>query len=284
MKLQSGLVILKESLHTMSSGEHKIAQYILDNPQQLMELNISELAAQCGGSPAGIVRLCKRLNMKGYNELKLRVAMDLSREKDRSGGTTLKKDLPLEQLQSTIIENHIQALRSIETVLDIPALEEAAKIILKSRRIDIYGLGASGIVAQDLYQKLCRLGLSGFYVADSHMQITSSCSLTPRDTVIAISYSGETAEVIKAVQQARENGAATISLTRYGANTLEDMCAVNLFTPMNESLIREAAMTSRIAQLTVIDILFSRITAGNPERFRVNLDRSRQALIGEKIE
>ena len=283
MKLQSGLIILKESLHTMPSGEQKIASWILENPRKTMEMNISDLAAECGGSPAGIVRLCKRLNMKGYNELKLRIAMDLSREQDRSSRESVKKDLPPDELKTAIINNHISSLRSIDSVLDVQSVEKAAHCILKSHRIDIYGLGASGIVAQDLYQKLCRIGLNCQYIADSHMQITSACSLSAKDAAIAISYSGETKEVIKAVHQANENKASTISLTRYGANTLEEMCAINLFTPMNESLIREAAMTSRIAQLTVIDILFSRITAGDPEGFRAILEKTRQALMGDKL-
>lgn len=283
MKLQSGLVILKESLHTMSTGEKQIANFILKEPQKLMVLNISELAIECGGSPAGIVRLCKRLNMKGYKELKLRIAMDISREQDRTGSSSTRKDLSPGELQSAIIENHIVALQSIESVLDVEALQEASRIILNSRRIDIYGLGASGIVGQDLYQKLCRIGLSVTYVGDSHMQITSACSLSERDCFLAISYSGETREVIKAVQEAVKNGVPSISLTRYGANTLEELCRINLFTPMNESLIREAAMTSRIAQLTVIDILFSMISSADPGRFQDNLNTTRQALLDERF-
>lgn len=282
MKLQSGIIILKESLHTMSTGELQIANFILDSPEKVMELNISDLAVQSGGSPAGIVRLCKRLNMKGYNELKLRIAMDLTREMDRKGLGNIKGDLSPDQRQHAIVQNHINALKSIETVLDEEEIKKAAKTILSSRRIDIYGLGASAIVAQDFHQKLCRLGLNAFFVSDVHMQITSACSLTVKDTFLAISYSGETRELLKAAGQACDNGAASISLTRYGANSLEELCTTNLFTPMNESLIREAAMTSRIAQLTVVDILFSTITAGDTSRFKANLDRTRLALMDER--
>jgi len=283
MKLQSGLVILRESLHTMSSGEEKIARYILDHPREVMELSISDLAVRSGGSPAGIVRLCKRLKMKGYNELKLRVAMDVSREQDLTGEAPVKNNLPPDELRNVLIENHIRSLRNIETVLDMNAVRRAADAVLKSRRIDIYGLGASGVVAQDLYQKLCRLGLNGVYVSDSHMQITSACSLTSADAVVAISYSGETAEVVRAARQASENGAVTISLTRYGANSLEELCGINLFTPMTESLVREAAMTSRIAQLTVIDILFSLLTSSNSKKFKTNLEKTRRVLMGDKL-
>ena len=283
MELKSGIVFLKELLHSMPAGEQKIARYILKNPWKIMEMNISDLAVECGGSPAGIVRLSKRLNMKGYNELKLRIAMDLSREQDRNRRENVKKDLSPDQLKIAIISNHIQSLKDIDSVLDILSLEKAANCILKSHRIDIYGLGSSGIVAQDLYQKLCRIGLSVQYVADSHMQITSSCSLSSKDTAIAISYSGETPELVKAVQQAKKNNASTISLTRYGANTIEELCSINLFTSMNESLIREAAMSSRIAQLTVIDILFSRITAIDPEGFKAILHKTQTALLSDKL-
>lgn len=282
MKLQSGLVILKESLHTMSSGEENIARYILDHPERVMEWNISELAEACGGSPAGIVRLCKRLKMKGYNELKLRVAMDLSHRRDRAPLPEIRKNLSPEELQERIVENHVRSLRNISSVLSGEALSEAAGLIGGCRRLDIYGLGASGIAARDLFQKLCRLGLNASYVADSHMQITSACSLGEGDAFLGISYSGETEEVVRAARLGSEGGARGISLTRYGANSLEEICPVNLFTPMTESLAREAAMTSRIAQLTVIDILFSLVGSAAPERFQANLDRTRRALGGKE--
>jgi len=257
MKLNGGLVLLREILEELSPSEQNIARYILEHPQEIAVLNISELAERSSASPAGIVRLCRKLRMKGFHELKLRVTMDINTEQENERSIEIKKGVSAQDIIHTIIQKNRNAMSSLERILDVTAVEDAAHAILSARLTNIYGIGASGIAAIDLLQKLQRIGLSCFYGYDLDLQITSACSLTPRDVAVAIFYSGRTEGIIAALKEARRSGAKTVSITRFRRSPAVGLSDIVLFVPSIEPLIREGAMASRLAQLALIDILFS---------------------------
>jgi len=280
MNLSGGLVLLQEVLADLPAAEKRIAEYILANARHVVTLTITELASSCDASAAGVVRLCKRLHMKGYRELKLRVAMDLSQESDSRPLLRLGPGTSARQIIDSIIHNNDVSLSDLRKVLDSSVIETAADKMARARRVDIYGAGASGIVAMDLYQKLLRIGLSCFYDSDGHMQITSACTLTAEDVAVAVSYSGETGTTVAAAAEATASGATVISITRFSENALASMAPVNLFVPSTEPLMREGAMSSRITQLVVIDILFTAVATRLSDRIYTSLARSRNAVRG----
>jgi len=256
MNLQGGLVLLQEMLDDLPAAEKRVAQYILENPKRFVSLSITQLAEECGTSAAGVVRLCKRLRMAGFRELKLRITLDVS-----------------QNLGSQRVL-HIEPGVTIDTA----SIERAATRILLARRVDLYGVGASGVVARDLYQKLLRVGIECSFDPDGRMQITSACNLNEGDAVIAISYSGETKVVNAAVEEAKNSGATTISVTRFSQNSLASSSDINLFVPSMEPLIREGAVSSRIAQFVVGDILFSAVASRQTGNLLKRLTRTRDAL------
>jgi DNA-binding MurR/RpiR family transcriptional regulator len=276
MKLQGGLVLLRESYEALPETEKKVARYILDNPLAVIESNINQVAAKAGSSVSAIVRLCKRIGMNGFRELKLSLTLDAThRQADqlaRQGGSLE------EGLAHSLVRNHITALEDVLKVLDIAALRKAVAAIARARRLDIYGEGASAIVAMDFFQKLLRIGFPCCHSPDSHLQIISACGLSKEDAAFAISYSGETRSVLKAVREAKKSGAAVIGLTRFGRNALAELSDVVLFVPSSEPLIREAAMSSRITQLVMIDILFSILICREKENLLQQLARTMKAV------
>jgi len=278
MPSQGGLVFLRETVGRLPISEQRIAEFVLKNPQKVAAMNITELADASGGSAAGVVRLCKRVGVTGFADLKLRVALDVSREKEQTRPSAISSGQSVEQIARFVLANQRRTIDDIQSMLDTDALSDAASAILAARRIDIYGLGASGIVAHDFYQKLLRIGLVCSHEADSHLQITSACGLSKKDVAFAISYSGETREIIAAATHARRSGARIICLTRFGDSSITRLSHIRLFVPSTEPLLREAAMGSRIAQLTVIDILFSTMCARGREGFLRQLKRTREAL------
>ena len=142
----------------------------------------------------------------------------------------------------------------------------------------ISGVGASGVVAIDLQQKLARLGLKAVYTADSDMQIVEACALCKQDVLIAISYSGETSSVLKVAREAKKNEATVIAITRIGGNSLTKLADITLNVVNSESLFREGATLSRLGQLLVVDFIYTMILARCQKQIEPLLKRSWEAV------
>ncbi len=282
MHIQSGLLLLEESLSSLPEAEQKIARYILENPERFITLSITEVAEECGSSIAAVVRLCKRLGINGYKDLKIRVTWDISKNKDTKTFLHIEPGLSAEEISRSIVHNNEKVMEAILQMINVDDLVEAAAKIYNAERVDIYGVGASGIVALDLYQKLLRIGIKCSYTQDAHLQVTSACGLTEKDCAVAISYSGETPPVVQALMEARKSGAYTISLTRFGNNTISSISDLKLYVPFAEPLIREGAMTSRISQLVMIDIIFSIMASRHSKNILSRLERTSEALKPKK--
>jgi DNA-binding MurR/RpiR family transcriptional regulator len=163
-------------------------------------------------------------------------------------------------------------------VLDLNQLKQAIGALHQASRIDLYGSATSGIVAQDFFHKLIRIGKAAAAFSDPHLQLTSASSLTSKDVAVGISYSGETPETIHALRCAAERGATTLSITRFGSNTLAGHASIRLFTSSAEVGMRRGDMASRMAQLHVIDILFMGLVSEHFELYVPRLEQSFQTV------
>jgi DNA-binding MurR/RpiR family transcriptional regulator len=244
-------------LHRM---EKKLADFILSRPQEIPRMGITELAMLSGASTATITRFCKLLYFSGFTEFKLKLAEELAQAQAHSLQTETYQDIvagnPVHSIIAAMEANHVRSITDTTRLLDVAMVQSAVQALRGARQIDLYGVATSGIVAEDFYQKLIRIGKRAFYSSDPHLQITSASGLGGGDVAIGISYSGETLETIDAVRCAKEQGALTITLTKYGKNTLSTLADIPLFASSLEEGMRRGDLASRIAQLHVIDILF----------------------------
>ncbi|MCR8636841.1 MurR/RpiR family transcriptional regulator [Paenibacillus radicis (ex Xue et al. 2023)] len=250
------LTAIREQLETMNRKEKEIAAYILDQSQQVTQMGITELAQQSGSSTATISRFCKLFHFSGYTEFKVKLAAELAQQPIEQSYQDIVAGNPLTRIVEAMEANHVRSITDTTRLLDMKQLEKAIDALKQARQIDIYGVATSGLVAQDFYQKLIRIGKRAVTFSDPHMAVTSASNLTPDDLAIGISYSGETSETIAALKCASENGATTISLTKFGSNKLASLADISLFTSTLEEGMRRGDMASRIAQLHIIDILF----------------------------
>ncbi len=249
------ILTINELQNTFTPSEEKIAQYILSNPEHTTNLAISELAKICHTSEASIVRFCKTLNLKGFQDLKIKIAASLAiNRKELDGGIAM--DDSLSDIVQKISNFNKQAIEQASSVLDLDSLEQAIHVMSTAKRIDFFGMGASGLVAYDAMSKFMRINIPCYYYRDSHLQLTSAANLSKGDVAVGISYSGSTREVVEALKIARERGAHTISITKVGTHPLTEIAHTNLFVSSQEAVFRMGAMASRIAQLNLIDILF----------------------------
>lgn len=261
----------------LSQMERKLAERILSSPSEIVHMGITELAEQCGISPATVTRFCKAFHFKGFPDFKVKLASEIAHS-DGAPQDGSYQDIVAGNPLSVIVEamqaNHLASIRDTTSLLDIDRLQAAVDLLCRARRVDLYGMATSSIVAQDFYQKLIRIGVNCTAFADSHMQITSASTLSAGDVAFAVSYSGETPETIDALTCAGASGASTIALTSYGSSRLATLADIPLFSSSLEQGMRRGDMASRIAQLHIIDILFTGMVSTRFGDFIPKLEQS----------
>lgn len=275
------LVAIKEALGTLKPAEQRVAELILRQPETVVNYTIRRLAEEGDTSIATVARLCKELNLQGYQELKLRIAEDLGRQVVPGDAyQEIRPDGDVQTLIQSVSLNNVQSIHDTMQVLDSSEVEKAIAALSGARRIDFYGVGASALIARDAMQKFLRIGKTCLTFDDTHMQATAAVSLTEDDVVVGVSYSGETKEVIHVMQLAKDAGATVISITKFGANSVAELADIKLCTSSLEKSIRSGAMASRIAQLNVVDILFIGVASLQAQTAYDYLERTRDAVQG----
>lgn len=272
------LQTIKEQLPTMHRKEQILAQYVLDHAHEAVHLGITELAERSGTSTATVSRFCKSLLCKGYGDFRMKLGSELARPPAGSTYQDIVAGNSLYSIVRAMEANHLRSISDTTRQLDVNEVRRAVMALHTARRIDLYGMATSGIVALDFQQKLVRIGKMAQYWPDSHMQITSASALGEGDVALGVSYSGETAETLEALQCAKERGAATISLTKFGSNSIAQICDIRLFASSLEEGMRRGDMASRIAQLHVVDIVFTALVSGHFDDYVPLLEQSFQEV------
>lgn len=270
-------------LETLPPQERRLGEYILKHSSAVIHLGITELAYTCGISPSTVTRFCKTFHFKGFPDFKMKLAGELAHQTPEAQYQDIIAGNDLQKIVQAMEANHVASITDTTRLLDMNTLQKAVEALCRADRIDLYGVATSSIIAQDFYQKLIRIGKHSTAFSDSHMQITSASGLSSGDVALAISYSGETPETIDALRCAKDSGAVTISLTQYGSNSLASMADISLFSSSLEEGMRRGDMASRIAQLHVIDILFTGMVSTEFEDFIPRLESSYQNVRNYRI-
>ncbi|MDQ0343039.1 DNA-binding MurR/RpiR family transcriptional regulator [Lederbergia wuyishanensis] len=273
-----GLVMLSEMMAKLPPSEKKIATYILENPRDAISLTASELGKRSSTSGAAVIRLCKSLDLKGFQDLKLRIAGDLQKTPQQE-----IRDIEPNESKYTIIEkmttNSIQTIKETAELLSADELTKAIRVLENANSIHFFGVGASNIIAQDAQQKFIRINKHATAFNDIHMAATVVANFGKNDVVVGISFSGNTVEVAKILELANNVGASTISLTKYGSSIVSEQADIRLYTSATrEPTFRSGATSSRIAQLHAIDILFMCVAAQQYEETVKHIDETREAI------
>ncbi|TFB24408.1 MurR/RpiR family transcriptional regulator [Filobacillus milosensis] len=277
-RTNAGIFMLNEMKSKLPPSEKKIAQYILDHPEKAIGMTATDLGRESETSSAAVIRLCKSLNLKGFQELKLRIAGDLQRN-EVNEVRDIESNEPILSTIEKVTLNSVQTIQETSDLLDTDSLNQAVEYLLNGKRIHFFGVGASSIPAIDAHQKFLRINQSASVFTDLHMAATAVANADEDDVVFGISFSGETHEVAKILEIANSKGAKTISLTKYGRSTVADQSDVSLYTSATkEATFRSGATSSRLAQLHVIDILFMCVASKSYDQTVDYLDSTREVI------
>lgn len=273
------LLKLKEAYDTLSKKEKAVAKLILDFPKETTEMSIEQLALASGSSASSVVRLCKTIGVSGYKEMCRTIAAELA----VTGGngitySDIRPNDSIEAIARSVAANNAQSIENTLSMMDFAVLEKTIAAMDAAKRIDFYGVGISGIVAMDANNKFLRINKTSMHSPDPHVQILMAATLMPGDVAVFISYSGETKDTLEAADLAKKAGATTIAITHFGKNSLSDRADINLHISTSEVMVRSGAMSSRISQLTIIDILYTAIASTNYEKVKPYLNRTTLAL------
>jgi DNA-binding MurR/RpiR family transcriptional regulator len=275
------VVRIRALMPSLAPAEQRVARLAVSDPGRAARWTISEYAERARTSGTTIIRFCRAIGLDGYPALRIALAATAGHG---AAGTwrSVSGDIGPEDDIATVVRKvgHADARAVEETIgqIDFTVLAKVVDALISARRIDVYGVGASGLVALDLQQKLHRLGKIVYAWTDTHMALTSAAMLGAEDVVIGISYTGTTLDTIDPVRLAKANGALAVALTNHPRSALASLADLVLTTAARETTFRSGAMTSRIAQFTVIDCVFALVAQRNFEQTVDALERTYAAI------
>ncbi len=248
---------LRASLTSLAPAEQRVGKLVLNDPRAFTQLPVSELADRSHVSKPTVVRFCRSMGYDGLTDFKRKLAGTVS-----EGVPFIHRSVDVDDKTSDVlvkvIDNTVAAFLKYRNDASTSAIEKAALALVETyklrKRIEFYGVGNSGMVAQDAQHKFFRLGVNAIAYSDGHMQVMSASILGPGDCVVLVSNSGRTRDLMDACDIARKNGATTITITASGS-PLAVAGHIHLAADHPEGFDRYSPMVSRLMHLLIIDIL-----------------------------
>ncbi|NJI27269.1 MurR/RpiR family transcriptional regulator [Aeromonas veronii] len=252
-------MLLRHQLATYSQTLQRLGQFVLEQPQRVLYLTITELARESGTSEASVTRLCRGVGCRGYTEFKMALALETQQEQASQPQASATSAF------STLIEESVAALRDTGALVSQQALLQSAELLEKARQIQIYGVAASAIIGEYLAYRLLRMGISAQQFSDMHRAAMNATSLKPGDVVIAVSSSGSTKDLLHAVQLGKEHGANIIVLSNTSRSPLATQADQLLVAAKPEGPLTAGSFHSKISAMLVIELLSQHLLENRPE-------------------
>lgn len=274
-------LILKEIAKNIGSFpkiQREIGKVIMDNPSRIVKMSITKLAQEAGAkSEASIVRFYRRLGFDSFFDFKISLAAETAGKVFHHIHEDIKIDDDVETIKNKIFAGSIKILETNMYSIESETLERAIELIEKSRRIIIIGFGASAAIAMYVHFEFSLLGFNCHFSPDSHLSSILTAGLDKNDLIFAVSYSGESKDVV--VQAGRAKPLAkVIAITGFYDSSLAKVSDVYITTTGEEMNFRTDAMVARIVQLAVIDTLFTSLVIRRGKEGLEGLLRARHSL------
>ncbi|WP_332691680.1 MurR/RpiR family transcriptional regulator [Halalkalibacter lacteus] len=273
---------ISSSYSSFSSKEQMIADYILENPKKIIHSTISQIAEDLGIAEATVFRFCKRIGYKGYQAMKIALASEIVTPIEDIH-ETISEDDDESTVAEKIFKSNIRTLEETKQIIDQNSFKKAVDAFLSAGKIEFYGSGGSGIIANDAQHKFLRIGIKTFFYSDTHLQIMSASQLTSNDLVVLISHSGASKDILEVAEVAKKAGATTIGITNLAKSPLSQTVDIALYTVSAETEFRSEALASRIAQLSIVDALFVNVSMQRQESVKNSLQKMRNAISIKRV-
>ncbi len=276
----NSLSLIRSQLPALNDSEVRVANWVLKNPDEIIQLSMAQVAQECGVSDTTVLRFCRNVGFRGYSHMKMMLAQDMARPDQIVHEDVDVADNPATVARKVFMTN-IQALRDTLEVMDMETLGRAADMLQNARRILIIGVGTSGPIVLDAHNKFFRLGLNSRAYTDSYLQLMEAALLEPGDVVIGISQSGASTDPVTTLEQAKKNGASTIVITGNAQSPITRFADLTFISPSKET--RSEVIASRVAQISIIDALYVILSLRNLETSVRNERKIWDAVLAKSI-
>lgn len=280
---KSVLDIICASLDSFFESERKIGTYIIQHTAEVVDMTVGELAQACGVSDASVSRFCKKINMKGFHHLKITLAKEISEkgiEEEEVSNHISVNDI--EQSLKNILANKVTEITQTVSMMDAKQLSEILNKLNMARTVQFFAVGNTIPVAIDGAFRLNQIGIPAVSGTIWETQIGYTYNMTAEDVVIAISNSGESTAVLRALEAAKSAGATTLSITNSEKSSAAQLSDYHITTATREKLFLDGYCFSRVSATTVIEILYLFLTSMRKDAYK-SIVRHEQAIAFTKL-
>jgi RpiR family carbohydrate utilization transcriptional regulator len=278
---QTGVLIRLRGLYpSLKAALQKVADVILRQPEMAIYASVNEVAAAAGVSEATVMRFCRTLGFKGFQDFKIALAREMVTPRVTLPAEVTLGDDP-ETVISKVFQASLGALQDTLEILEIDTLSEAVRLLLNSRQIMLIGM--SGSIPAVIYgrDRFLLLGLNAHAYTDHHLMLMAASRLSGEDVVVAISHTGSPRELVETVRLAQDQGARAITITNNSLSPLAQVSDLVLVTASREARFQKEEIASFLCQIAVIDGLVALISLARPDRVQENLAKAEKALARE---
>ncbi|MFJ5622770.1 MurR/RpiR family transcriptional regulator [Peribacillus loiseleuriae] len=245
------------SMDKFTSTEVELAQYIIKHPDETSQLTSSKIAKKMHISPATITRFCQKLSFSGFNEFKheLKRYVDL---RDKPSTTTTIKQM---DYFAQLYQNHLDIIENTFRKVTYPDIQQAVSLLTHASKIHVYGIGNSGVAAQEFKSKFFRIGLNVETITDPHQAVMDAALSTHQSVVIGISVTGRTKEVIRAISIAKEQGASILVFTGEKDSELSQLADLTLLAMNKSNMHMGQNISPSLPLFLLFDLIYTELIA-----------------------
>lgn len=249
------LIMIRNKYNYLTPVQKKIADFVLSHYEEIPGMTVAHLAQASSTVDSAVIRFCYKLGYKSFADFKLSLAVELSSKELTQYNPIISIDDSVENVIDKIFTAGINTLSETKNLLDYKAVEKAVSFIDSASAIYIFGIGTSAPVANDAAYRIMELGYPVFHSNDSVKMRVLTNNIKPGDVVIGISHSGRTKETVKTLEMAKENGAKIICITSFSLSPIYEISDCPICIYSDEVKYPMEAVASRIAHMTVIDVI-----------------------------
>lgn len=272
--------------NSLTKTEKKIAAAILSQPELLSQCSLSDVAKQLDVGEATFIRFCRTLGFKGYTDFKLELAIELATQ-NQDNRVLLDTDVSESDTSKDIAEKLKVSLDNVigETInlLDFDVLEKVVKELLKAKRVFLFGVGSSGITAEDAKHKLMRIGLQTDAVTNNHFMYMQAALVKEGDLVIGISHSGYSEEIVKSLRFSRANKATTVAITHNLRSPVTEEANYVLINGNRQGHMQGDSIGTKMSQLFVLDLIYTLLVKAEPEQALKQKQKTLNVILEQRV-
>ncbi len=264
--------------NSLTETEQKIASYVLEFPEKIVNMTTKELASTCGTVPSAVSRMCKSIGMESFAKLKISLATSVGKDGYNENNIPFNKDDNPKIIFNKVFNSGINTLKSTYQMIDFLKIDEISKRFASAQRIFIFGIGTSSVIATDAAYRFSQLDVQAYAYTDILQMNVMANNMKNGDVAFGISHSGRTKAVVDSMRSAKQAGATTIGLTSFTKSLLYTESDYSIAVYADEKNYPVEAVSARIAHMCVIDALMLTIASLNYEDYSKRISLRNAAL------